>query len=362
MKLLIGNFKGPKGEQGNEGKKGDNGDKGEKGERGSRWTSGTAITGTSTTETIFADSGITDAKIDDYYINTTTGNLYQCTASGAADTAKWVYIGNLKGPKGNDGPAGSISDINDQIPTYEESTQFENIESGEKVKIAFGKLKKALSVFIVHHTQKATAAILGHVKLSNSAAITKPGEYALDAIEKNATIEGTLAHLIDSQNNVFANQIAIISENVPFSFAITDDGQYGFRKIGADSVTPFLTPLNKTYINPSSYATLIPSYRMPAYNISADKVAIVMGNEVYERVLYMITAAGQVVRLSSDKVVTDASNKFIHLFENTGIFKVFALSPGSIQGLFTQDPSGESSRKYIHGIILSTHNTSMFFV
>ncbi len=214
MKLLIGNFKGPKGEQGNEGKKGDNGDKGEKGERGSRWTSGTAITGTSTTETIFADSGITDAKIDDYYINTTTGNLYQCTASGAADTAKWVYIGNLKGPKGNDGPAGSISDINDQIPTYEESTQFENIESGEKVKIAFGKLKKALSVFIVHHTQKATAAILGHVKLSNSAAITKPGEYALDAIEKNATIEGTLAHLIDSQNNDLTNSINQLNSNM----------------------------------------------------------------------------------------------------------------------------------------------------
>lgn len=240
MKLLIGNFKGPKGEQGNEGKKGDNGDKGEKGERGSRWTSGTAITGTSTTETIFADSGITDAKIDDYYINTTTGNLYQCTASGAADTAKWVYIGNLKGPKGNDGPAGSISDINDQIPTYEESTQFENIESGEKVKIAFGKLKKALSVFIVHHTQKATAAILGHVKLSNSAAITKPGEYALDAIEKNATIEGTLAHLIDSQNNVFANQIqqlltnmTVVKSDITYADGFEHGGNWGPNKLGS---------------------------------------------------------------------------------------------------------------------------------
>lgn len=228
MKLLIGNFKGPKGEQGNEGKKGDNGDKGEKGERGSRWTSGTAITGTSTIETIFADSGITDAKIDDYYINTTTGNLYQCTASGAADTAKWVYIGNFKGPKGNDGPAGSISDINDQIPTYEESTQFENIESGETVKIAFGKLKKALSVFIVHHTQKATAAIIGHVKLSNSAAITKAGEYALDAIEKNAAIEGTLANLINSLNSNMMNKgifiDAWISKNIKIGGA--DDADY----------------------------------------------------------------------------------------------------------------------------------------
>lgn len=236
MKLLIGNFKGPKGEQGNEGKKGDNGDKGEKGERGSRWTSGTAITGTSTTETIFADSGITDAKIDDYYINTTTGNLYQCTASGAADTAKWVYIGNFKGPKGNDGPAGSISDINDQIPTYEESTQFENIESGETVKIAFGKLKKALSVFIVHHTQKATAAIIGHVKLSNSAAITKAGEYALDAIEKNAAIEGTLANLINSLNSNMAGKL-------------TNGGYYRAETSINDMTAP---GIHRFYVNPNT--------------------------------------------------------------------------------------------------------------
>ena len=236
MKLLIGNFKGPKGEQGNEGKKGDNGDKGEKGERGSRWTSGTAITGTSTIETIFADSGITDAKIDDYYINTTTGNLYQCTASGAADTAKWVYIGNFKGPKGNDGPAGSISDINDQIPTYEESTQFENIESGETVKIAFGKLKKALSVFIVHHTQKATAAIIGHVKLSNSAAITKAGEYALDAIEKNAAIEGTLANLINSLNSNMAGKL-------------TNGGYYRTETSINDMTAP---GIHRFYVNPNT--------------------------------------------------------------------------------------------------------------
>ena len=35
----------------------------------------------------------------------------------------------------------------------------------------------------------------------NSTAITKQGEYALDAIEKNAAIEGTLANLINSLNS-----------------------------------------------------------------------------------------------------------------------------------------------------------------
>lgn len=198
MKVLIGNFKGPQGEQGIEGKKGDIG---EIGPRGSIWTSGTGITGTSTIGTIFETSGITDAHLHDYYINTDTGNLYECIVPGAADVAEWVHVGNFKGPTGATGPAGSISNINEQKPTYEEASKLENINSGETVAISFGKLKKALSVFLSHYMQKATTSILGHVKLSNSSAITKTGEYALDAIEKNAAVEGTLANLISQQNS-----------------------------------------------------------------------------------------------------------------------------------------------------------------
>ncbi len=198
MKVLIGNFKGPQGEQGIEGKKGDTG---EIGPRGSIWTSGTGITGTSTIGAIFETSGITDAHLHDYYINTDTGNLYECIVPGAADVAEWVHVGNFKGPTGATGPAGSISNINEQKPTYEEASKLENINSGETVAISFGKLKKALSVFLSHYMQKATTSILGHVKLSNSAAITKTGEYALDAIEKNATVEGTLAHELSTINS-----------------------------------------------------------------------------------------------------------------------------------------------------------------
>ncbi len=207
MKVLIGNFKGPQGEQGIEGQKGDTG---AIGPRGSRWTSGTGITGTSTVGIVFITSGITDAHIQDYYINTNTGNLYECIVPGTADIAEWVYIGNFKGPTGATGPAGSISDINKQKPTYEEASKLENIKSGETVAIAFGKLRKALAIFITHYMQKATTSILGHVKLSNSAAITKAGEYALDAIEKNASVEGTLANLISQQNSDLLNKIEVV--------------------------------------------------------------------------------------------------------------------------------------------------------
>lgn len=198
MRLLLGNFKGPEGKQGPEGQKGNTGDTGQ---RGSRWTSGTNVTGTSTTGTIFASTGITDSLLHDYYINTSTGNLYECTVPGPADVAEWTYICNIKGPTGATGPAGSISDINNQKPTYTVADRLENIESGETVKTAFGKLKKALSLLITHYTQQATATVLGHVKLSNSAAVTQTGLMALDAVEKNAAVPGTLAHQVQQINS-----------------------------------------------------------------------------------------------------------------------------------------------------------------
>lgn len=201
MRLLLGNFKGPEGKQGPEGQKGNTGDTGQ---RGSRWTSGTNVTGTSTTGTIFASTGITDSLLHDYYINTSTGNLYECTVPGPADVAEWTYICNIKGPTGATGPAGSISDINNQKPTYTVADRLENIESGETVKTAFGKLKKALSLLITHYTQQATATVLGHVKLSNSAAVTQTGLMALDAVEKNSAVPGTLAHQVQQINSKLA--------------------------------------------------------------------------------------------------------------------------------------------------------------
>ena len=72
------------------------GTKGATGTRGSRWSTGTAITGTSTTAAVFA-TGITDALVNDMYLNTSTGYVYRCTTAGNASTAKWVYAGCING-------------------------------------------------------------------------------------------------------------------------------------------------------------------------------------------------------------------------------------------------------------------------
>ena len=87
------------------------------GQTGSQWYSGTGITGTSTTPTTFSGSGITNAVVNDCYLNTSTGNTYICTTGGAASTAKWKYTGNIKGVTGDTG-----NGVNGATITYASST------------------------------------------------------------------------------------------------------------------------------------------------------------------------------------------------------------------------------------------------
>ena len=125
---------GPKGDKGDtgatgpQGPKGDTGAKGATGTRGSRWNRGTAVTGTSTTGTIFA-TGISDSLVNDYYLNTSTGNVYRCTVAGDASTAKWQYVGSLKGPKGDTGATGPQGDAGSYPVTVYNSSYFTIVDS-----------------------------------------------------------------------------------------------------------------------------------------------------------------------------------------------------------------------------------------
>lgn len=105
--------KGDTGAQGLQGEKGETGPQGAKGDTGaagtpgSKWYNGAGITGTSTTETVYSSSGVTSANVNDMYLNTGTGAVYQCTVAGAASTAKWKYVGSIKGAKGDKGDTGA---------------------------------------------------------------------------------------------------------------------------------------------------------------------------------------------------------------------------------------------------------------
>lgn len=72
--------------------------------RGTQIYTGKKLTGTSAAG-ISASTGIAKAYQGDIYINTDTsddenrGNVYECTEGGVATAAKWVYTGNIRGPK-----------------------------------------------------------------------------------------------------------------------------------------------------------------------------------------------------------------------------------------------------------------------
>lgn len=131
---------------------------------------------------------------------------------------------------------------NDQTPTYTDATSVAKLKSGEKLSVAFGKIAKAVSTLISHistsaststagHVKFGTASgtacqgndsrlsdsrpplshaspgtsygagstsYYGHVKLTDSTAVTDSTGLALPATEKNASIEGTLANQISS--------------------------------------------------------------------------------------------------------------------------------------------------------------------
>lgn len=119
------------------------GEQGPQGERGSQWHTGTGVTGTASAGTVMPSSGVTDAKVNDMYLNTDTSNVYICTVAGGASTAKWAYKCNIKGNIGNTGPAGPTGEIDENTPiTFAEATTRANIASGEAISTLFGKIKK----------------------------------------------------------------------------------------------------------------------------------------------------------------------------------------------------------------------------
>lgn len=82
------------------------GEQGPQGIPGSQWYQGTSITGEATSGTVFPDSGVLNAVVNDKYWNTDTNNVYTCVLGGDSSTAQWAYVGNIQGPQGNIGPIG----------------------------------------------------------------------------------------------------------------------------------------------------------------------------------------------------------------------------------------------------------------
>ncbi len=144
------------------------------------------------------------------------------------------------------------ADVSDSTIEFTEASERINIKSGEKSNIIMGKIMKfftdlkdvafsgsyvdlsnkptipasakngkltiqkngtEVQTFTANQSTNAVANILVPT-ISNSAAVTQTGQMALDAVEKNAAVPGTLANQISQANSNFENYLPAYFEYV----------------------------------------------------------------------------------------------------------------------------------------------------
>lgn len=146
-------------------------------------------------------------------------------------------------------------------PAYEVSTAMSDLNSGEMITVAFGKIAKAVSTLISHITSKATSSVLGHVKLSDStsstsastagvAATPKAVKAAYDLANSNTkklgttdisgigdgTVTGAIVNNKEAIEDV-SQSLTIIKENlIPFPYCATSTGSYA-KSFNSSSLT-----------------------------------------------------------------------------------------------------------------------------
>lgn len=167
----------------------------------------------------FTPKGDYSSAVTYEYLDTVVynGNAYAAlkttTGNAPEDGSKyWILLarGGTSVPVATEGTEGVVKasydigvDSDAKMILRTDFTPQENLtelESGESRNTFFGKIAKAVSEVISHINVKASTSATGHVKLSDSSAVTDSTGLALPATEKNASISGTMANQISELN------------------------------------------------------------------------------------------------------------------------------------------------------------------
>ena len=145
--------KGDPGERGEQGVQGIQGPKGDKGDKGDTGASG--INGVDGTNGKSATISSVTATVD----NTEGTPTVSVTMGGTESERTFAFsFSGLKGEKGADGANGkdgkdgsdATIDINNEAPTYSDTSTLATLTSGEKISSAFAKIKLAITNLISH--------------------------------------------------------------------------------------------------------------------------------------------------------------------------------------------------------------------
>ena len=305
------------------------GAKGATGQRGSRWTQGTKITGTSTTDTVFSGSGITDALVNDVYVNTSTGNMYRCTKAGAASVATWVYTGNIKGPKGDtgatgktgatgpagptgatgpkgdtgatgpQGPVGPTGSVNAATKiTFTTASARANITSGEALNTMLGKIRKYFAdlkdaAFRAVANNLTTTAAGSSVLDAYQGKVLNDNKLAKSSVVNNLTTTASGSALDARQGKALNDKITSLqsSVNTLNGNSVTEHGD-GYLKFANGKLIQWGTALSpagsaggkgnvvvtfpESFINRNYVMSVTPEYvsTLPVFEVSCQQTAV----------------------------------------------------------------------------------------
>lgn len=255
---------------------------------GSIWYTGTGITGTSTTPTIFSGSGVTSANATDMYLNSSTGNVYQCATGGDATTAEWVFVIALGGtaswagiadkPFNTIGSNGLIvnTDVLDvdllkierkastltskaTVVLADEMVIVDSADSSITKRSPFSALKTLFDTLYNNYVlPTASASVKGGVKVDGTTititdeVISSVGGGSSTVINDGDSNPIATTNLIDTitgiVSNTTENQLAgalalkeVNSNLGNLEFSTDADGKGLYREVGASEWTPFLS-------------------------------------------------------------------------------------------------------------------------
>ena len=253
-----GPLQGAKGDTGEKGEKGDKGDTGEKGEKGDKGDSGED----GTPATIMH----AEANVDD-----TTGTpSVTVEMGGTASTRSFTFnFSGLKGAKGDKGDTGDTPtiNVNELSPTYAEASTLATLTTGEKITVAFGKIKTAITTLISH---------LG-----------------------NTTI-----HLTSDERTAWNNKAATLHASTGTAYGVGNETNYGHLKV-TDSLTSTATGTAASAKALKSVADTLSGLQTSLTNLQNEgsDIQIVKGS-------YVGTGT-YVMAKSSDSVMAQKANKIV---------------------------------------------------